>query len=405
MPCHLNWPHLPVLTHRLLVVRAAMGDMQDFTSNRANAAFSGAVEQALRTPADPDAVGPPETPRLEFYLQCSRDALEAGNPTGAAPAVAQPFRAALTTDLSARICTECSKEVCRGTLASPVTDVENLAQRGSCISPLKELFGEALRLARGSYGVGVVPKIVFSTAGVAARPVHSLELALFATTKESGTVGTRTLTREVLLSVYAPAFHYRDYFATLYVLFHELFSHAFCGISLHDDSDGEPFSEGWMDWVAMRTLVDELNSPQVSATIKPYAREMGRLASDVSARRYSSIGTGASIGDLYDTGRIACERLGNLMAGCLGSETEGWKAVQRFSVGFNSSAASDELRGDIVLACNALIQGWNPTEAFLQAPPPLISAVEEYLGGISNPLVFARQLSRIWKAYIQLNNE
>ena len=368
-----------------------MGDMRQFSSNRADATFSEAVKSALNTPADPNVSPQADIPRLDDFLLRVRDSLESGSPEASAAPISTIFRKTLREGLSAPFCSSCSKTPCAGTFASSISDVENIEKVGRCIAPIKELFAAAFDLARQTYAAAAAPRVLLNTEALLKRPEHGLDLAFSAATSDVST--GKPLTREVSLKIHARSFDFRDYFAMLYVFFHEIFCHAFSGIPLAADIDGEAFSEGWMDWVAAQTLVEALKTNLISPPLRPYAREMSITTFDVHQRRYLS--TGGGIGDLYETGRLGAERLCSLFAGCLISERGGWAELKRFSLELNQSTAPDGLRGDLVHACNALIRGWSPSEAYTESDPKILQLVEAHLRRRMKDLDLAKKIASL----------
>ena len=374
---HLGWRPRAILAYRLRVIRAAAQDSVAFPSLQATPEFHGAVTTAYAKVADPAAPGGGSVPRLEEFFERSRRTLDIASPQSALPPAFRPFREALSAELGASTCQTCSTRPCEGTDASEVADLEAVTLGGLCIGPLHTFFAFADDLARRHYEQR--PKLNFHTAELTAHPGRPLEIALDGKTLEKARFNPGAIEREVVLRLFVGEYGIDDYFATPYVLFHEIFCHGYAGTSIAEEIVGDVYSDGWMDWIAANTLTREFVAGSVPADLRPFARDMSAHTDAVSRRRFHPSDGSASLAYHLDLGRRAAQKLTALLAGCLGSDSAGWTASVRFSVAFHGSDASDALRAALVDACNELIQGLGPVDTLAASHPAVVSAVQRYL--------------------------
>lgn len=182
-------------------------------------------------------------------------------------ALPQPARFILpvvtTADARSKVidCVSCAGEHRRPCSREPAREqesFENIHERGHCIRPLKDQFALVLETMRwlvtSHLGASVDRTLHLSTGFSTTKPHHfSVPFAVGGSHNRSA--GT------VKLTFWLDGFDLDTYHAITYVLFHELFCHAWDGTSSaavastrRPLTEGEEFADGWMDSVAVRVL-------------------------------------------------------------------------------------------------------------------------------------------------------
>jgi hypothetical protein len=181
--------------------------------------------------------------------------------------VAKPVRGELKRRIGELKCSNCSPIVpCRGF----IEDDQIVAEKGECLKDFKNQFAFAHEVVVHHYNhyrrelgrdVSTIP-VTFNTEKVGQRP-HDLpsEILVSGRTKyhDSPSYGS-----QVFLILVPTSFDWNAYCASLYLLFHELFVHAFQ--STHGEGlrtgprEDDPFSEGWMDWLAFDLMSERIGA-------------------------------------------------------------------------------------------------------------------------------------------------
>jgi hypothetical protein len=132
-------------------------------------------------------------------------------------------------------------------------------QRGDCLTNLKELFSYAHDLAVACYAKALAGRdrgvVALSTEWLAHD--HEAEQFPIAGKTSFGLLGEQPVAR-VRLQLCVATLHAHAHFADLYVLVHECVAHAFQRFQAPPEertvSAEDPFTEGWMDHVAVLAL-------------------------------------------------------------------------------------------------------------------------------------------------------
>lgn len=205
------------------------------------------------------------------HLDCSLKGLASKLFTASAPQLAgsfaprfSPLVTQLTRQMNALSCSTCSgsPSVCDG----GQNDDALVAGGGHCIGLLRQLFDVALLIAQNAFQRYLpavsLPAVEFSTAHFNQKP-HDIPVALYCGGKTTFANGGNSV---VQLHLTPDVLDWDTCLACLYVLVHECFCHAFYGARNPSQRDvtgnDDPFTEGWMDWLAHELLLQNLNLTQ-----------------------------------------------------------------------------------------------------------------------------------------------
>ena len=178
------------------------------------------------------------------------------------PRLYKILRRAMSAEAKKMACVPCSTrapQVCDG----GKYDDELVSLGGACVAPLKEMFELARDIAvhyYKTYGTLMSgnPEVVFVTRYENDKP-HDFPVDFYVgglTDYADSPLLTRA---RVALLIQSEHFDTATYLSSLYALFHECFVHAFQGITpkIPKRTAAKPeerFTEGWMDWVAIKVL-------------------------------------------------------------------------------------------------------------------------------------------------------
>jgi hypothetical protein len=193
-------------------------------------------------------------------------------------AVVQRLKNAASS-ISCKACSiDRSLPLCQGKIADDIT----VHADGFCLADLRRQFAVVLTVVRDYYrfycqeNSGDFMEVTFHLDTVPSRSKF----------KSNGSTTRRndgsTL---VTLSLDIQAFSWRTYLETAYVLFHECVAHCFCVFTDVDPAD--EFTEGWMDFVAHRVMLDYLTrSPgPTKAELLDFRLERAQAGSDLYLAR------------------------------------------------------------------------------------------------------------------------
>lgn len=298
-------PHLGLVPRSRIAIRLFCGEAIELSSWDAGPpAELHAVQQLRDTLRNHTAVHAAAARRLDHALDHAVHALHATLGT-------LELAPGLRTDLHARLaharkrvdCERCAEPAppCR----DRADDDENVARRGECLRPFRDLFDFAAGVARRAYATrslagdraqGVVLR--FGTRP-AERP-HDAPIAIHVggTTCYADREGTPV--SDVSLCFAVARFDWPSYLASCYVLFHECFVHAFAEIAAPGPArtasldETDLFSEGWMDWIALRAMTRVLEAANDAV---PYPDKFVRAGEALHLARsdpYQSFSDGAA---------------------------------------------------------------------------------------------------------------
>jgi hypothetical protein len=209
----------------------------------------------------------PASEHLDSNLKgLASDLLTASAPhlTGTFAPFLSPLVTQLTGHMTGLSCSTCSGSptVCDG---GPNDDAL-VAGGGHCIGLLRQLFDVALWIAQNAFQRYLpavsLPAVEFSTAHWNQKP-HDIPVELYC----GGTTTFANGGNSVVKLHLTPAkLDWDTCLACLYVLVHECFCHAFYGARNPNRREGtgndDPFTEGWMDWLAHELLLQNRDFAQ-----------------------------------------------------------------------------------------------------------------------------------------------
>ncbi len=179
-------------------------------------------------------------------------------------------------------CARCSRSrICDGGL----DDDQIVTNYGGCIQTFTNLFRFVVQEAEAWYRLHVPNPIPFLTPEVRFETAFHSEPHRKPIAKHIGgstfcEPGPKGDGLGVLVRLYlnVAEIDWESLTATPYILFHEIFSHAYQGIQVdakprRDTDRDDSFAEGWMDWVAARAFDVTLREGPESASSVPYTSE------------------------------------------------------------------------------------------------------------------------------------
>lgn len=269
MNYHLQWPHLATLALKLRAItvqldqgyllQELLADQDTLSLFKAFAGFGDAV-----ITSNPKNTSPNKPLLEESFLSIAGLLDEFPTSFSNHSQIAPKLMNSLQLSLQQQTCSACvSQSPCQWIATSRITDNENLNSSGLCISPLKEMFDYATEVSRTVYNSACPAKISWSTSHMNQRN-KELNTAIAAITREVNVRQQGIFDRNVSMSFYLDDFDIGDYLACLYAIFHEVFVHGWCGISIDSQTstDSEDFHDGWMDCIAVDILQDYLENPK-----------------------------------------------------------------------------------------------------------------------------------------------
>jgi hypothetical protein len=289
---------------------------------------------------------------------------------------------ALVSRASAVTCGNCCKgrDVCKGgDFASH--DAKTVDSYGLCIAPLKAAFDDAKRITSKAYHHAQGRDLNAAKLSTKLIQQHSGALAnLFGCGAAFNVMGGEP---QVTLSVDTRNYSVATFFYTLYLFVHELFSHGKCGIPTGTEQSrtSVSFSEGWMDWVAVRSMEHVGDECGLGSDARfKWSSALTRAYSYHDAR--IDPGRNCDSGGVYRYGAVAAEKLLFLVRAVApdkGRDAAFWYVAQ-FSMDINASEQPDEARSQLVdRVSHYLGTALSPMDAWDLAPTSWITAIRRYV--------------------------
>lgn len=270
---------------------------------------------------------------------------------------ASKFLNALNNDLKTPICKSCTQSPCEWSTTSRNNDEENLKTSGKCIAPLTEMFVFATHIANEIYtqlgnNASCPSDTRLSTAHIHTRN-DELNLAISASISENRLRSNSKFQRDVKIKFFLDEFKLGDYLAMLYVVFHEVFVHGWCGIDIGGgtSTQSEGFHDGWMDYIAVHMLNQSLinlknDDFQSIAVYKDLF--VNRLAEVNKSRMDFYRPNRCPNVFVWAKGASAAETLRQIFAKAIEDNNTAEQLFFSFSIELNCSNASDTLRYSLV---------------------------------------------------------
>ena len=416
----VSWPHLFPISLRLNLALAVLAQGRSLEAlaedKQASLVLKTALDYTLsesevasgeefRTPQPSEAA---DAAPLDVYFAAVGEQLRKRDKVQASVS-AKTMLAALVERCSPNICEKCCTgpsmphKSCEWTEQSEATDAVAMETRADCLRPVNEIFALCRDVACREYTsvLGRPPSqtVSFSTGHTPDRD-SMLGLGLHALTDEP-TRGLLT-DREVHLSFAVSEFDVQDYLGTLYVLFHECFVHAYCGVSVKTGAtESKAFHEGWMDSVGTMVLNAALEVSLVASPQHPvaaYASEFLTSTKSLREARYNPRGRNSPHDSIqWRVGARALETFRRLLTLTLQESQPGMAPtalattittrVIRFSVALNASDVSHERRGEFTsrLVTHYDRNSSDDRAAALAMRPQITTYLEAYLASDDLP--------------------
>lgn len=370
---HLGWPQAPRFAARLLYLQAIaeryeeLSVCEDAWVTSDIAALSATVFGiASNSSAHLDT---PDAAPFQVLLDEVRKVAEV---LGLSSPLARKIRDAFVAQLGQWQCGACSPgHVCAGRNAW--ADDRALAERGRCLLSLQRLFATAEEIAREQYPRPIPLKLV---AGSALDERLGSQAPFYAISGTTASIAPDT--RRLCVVVNPNSFDLAAFRSILFVFLHEAFVHGLAGIPPGDPQAvaADPFSEGWMDWLASKVLRDWADD----ARAKSEWSFALRAAFADSGEEYHA--ARMQLTKRYGTGAIAARRLARGMRLLELDPEKAWERFRKFSVELNSSPMSGSERGKLVRSVNAcLLEVSTPSEEQRRAAAAAYRAIEAFLTG------------------------
>jgi hypothetical protein len=366
MPLHLGWPHLAKLALRLRVIGSQLNHSDSLLLMSGDESISSLIEKLVNIEKlvitdDSNANAASQIPLLDDKFNSIADFF-AQFTASAASSNANKFRTALQIDLQNPACNGCVQSPCQWNEASRVVDDQNLRNVGNCIAPLKEMFDFATDISSEIYAQlahnnSCPSEMIFSTTHMHKRN-SELDLAISASTHEISIDQNGKFQRKVKISFYLNEFWLGDYLACLYAVFHEVFVHGWCGIDIGSETStqSEDFHDGWMDMIAVHILDQVLTGLQPSSSlpiISAHSELFNNRTKEINSFRMD-IYRRSRLQNIWNwtSGATAANTFRQIFAKAIGSNKEANQLFLSFSLGLNSSCASDALRHKLITNIN-----------------------------------------------------
>ncbi len=352
MISHLAWPYFPALMARLKWIETELAQGSSLASlylDPAARAILQGVERSIDATTVASCVG---VPVLDEFLAKVHAAFSANHAIAGLSEKNHILLRSVGSHFLSQPCVHCCASIkCTGAEAARISNSQNIQNAGTCFALLSELFdfvvGFCTRLyARYAANDGNC-RLELNTAHLNARN-SVLDLAVSGRTRETGAY----MVRAIELHFHVPQVALADYYACWYILFHECFVHGCCGLSLDssDASFSDMFHEGWMDWVGLQLMQQQLDEAlrQHGGRMKGLAKEFVDAGRRAQFRRNDFARPSHGAAAEYASGAAAAEDFLKFCAVTLDDAAGAWDVLFRFSLTLNRSQVSDEDRALMV---------------------------------------------------------
>lgn len=351
LPDHISWPVFPILAARLkqIEVKLAQGPaLPVLYSQEESRQILAGLESSI---AATNVASCTSAPILDHFLEKIQDGFLSNYVLPGASPQSLALIGSVSRLYGSKPCVDCGA-VAKCTSSAVITNAQAVHKFGECISVLRRLFEFVVRFCDESYGAYAQhaprPQLALYT-GALGEADDILDLAITGETREMQGGG-----RSINIHFTVPDVDLDEYFACLYIMFHECFIHGWCGLRLDSAtaSYSDEFHEGWLDWVGYELLNERLaagaggpSDPWVThacefqtAGVKARDRRLNfsRKHHHLNAASYASAEMAARL--LFRFFHVAIEDRQRARA-----------AFFRFSLSLNASAIGDERRADLVV--------------------------------------------------------
>lgn len=378
---HINWPEFPLLTARLkeIEVKLAQGVA---LSHLYSEQESSSILAGIRKSVNSITVETCQTaPVLDEFLDrigghfVSNYSLAGLSPEGKGliQAVNQVFLS--------KPCGHCGAAP-KCDLSSDLTNARAVHEFGQCFRLLREMFDFVVELCHQFYGrcanTSAPAKLALHTEPLGQRnPI--LDLAISGQTRQDS-----EHERSIIISILVSEFGLSDYFACLYIMFHECFVHGWCGTLLDsaEASWSDSFHEGWMDCVGFKLLEERLGADPMARKENFWQHAADFLKGGAKARdRRLNFETPVHRNAArYATADAAAESLLTFFRVVLEDSELARAAFFRFSMELNSSSIDDRQRRLLVVNVQTHLSGKAATRTFINNGA-LSSEIEQFARG------------------------
>lgn len=363
---HINWPDFPVLVARLKEIEAELAQGVVLPLLYSVPESSQILEGIGRSVKGINVATCQTAPVLDQFLE-KIDAHFVANfgAAGLSPdsnflltSVSQAFRS--------KPCVNCGA-VRKCDPSSELANAKAVNEFGQCFQLLRGLFDFVVECCCELYGqyAGVAPSFTLS---LSTEPLGKrnpvLDLAIAGQTRE-----VSDHERSIKISMMVAEFGLADYFACLYIMFHECFVHGWCGIALDsgEASHSDSFHEGWMDWVGFELLKGWLSASPTAKSVNllQHASEFLNAGAVAKGRRVNYITPFHRNAARDKSAATAAECLLNYFKAVLEDPKKAEAAFFRFSLGLNASTIDDRQRERLVINVLLHLSGRTATKTFI----------------------------------------
>ncbi|MFM9434186.1 hypothetical protein ACFDR9_001235 [Janthinobacterium sp. CG_23.3] len=370
MSSHLAWPHFAALMARFKWIETELAQGNALASlyldPTARAILKG-VERSIDASTVASCVG---VPALDEFLAKIHTVFSANHAIAGLSATNQGLVQSVGKNFLSQPCAHCHASIkCSAADAARMANSRNIEHAGTCFVLLRELFdfvvGFCRQLCARYASNNCTWLLELNTAHLNVRN-SALDLAVTGRTRE--TPG-RTV-RAIELHFYVPDVVLADYYACLYILFHECFVHGCCGLSLDSSEAGysDMFHEGWMDWVGLQLLEQQLGEAlqRHGGRLRGLAKEFVNAGRRAQWRRNDFARPSHNAAAEYASGAAAALDFWHFCGVTLEDAASAWDVLFRFSVGLNLSQRSDEDRALMVDKVREHLSGSAAASTFIE---------------------------------------
>jgi hypothetical protein len=346
---HIHWPVFPILAARLkqIEVMLAQGHALPLLHREDDSRqILAGLESSLAATNVASCAG---APILDNYLE----KIDAGFVSNYVLPNPSPRSQALIASVNqlfrSKPCNSCGAVIkCQG--ASELANTQAVHQFGQCIGLLRQLFDFVVEFCRelyAGYAQATASHALALHTHQLGKPNPVLDLAIAADTREK-----QRAQRSINIHINVVDLDLNDYFACLYIMFHECFVHGWCGVALDSAtaSYSDSFHEGWMDWIGYELLKERLESrsPRLPEHLMTHSEQFVSAADKARGRRLSYSPSHHRNAANYASAETAACLLDRLFLRVIGEPRLARAAFCRFSLSVNASAMSDKRRAHLV---------------------------------------------------------
>jgi hypothetical protein len=356
---HIHWPVFPILAARLkqIEVKLAQGHALPalYSKDESRQVLAG-LDSSIKVTNVASCTG---APILDNYLEKIHAAFVSNHVLPNTSPQSQALIDSVNQLFCSKPCNRCGAAT-KCIASSKMANAQAVHQFGECIGVLRQLFAFVVEFCRelyARYAPGIAPPALALNTHQLGKRNPILDLAVSADTREQ-----QPGQRSINIHLKVNEVDLDEYFACLYIMFHECFVHGWCGPALDSAtaSYSDAFHEGWMDWVGYDLLDERLRtgSHQLPGHLMTHWREFGTAGVKARGRRLSywlpeSHRSAAS----YASGDMAARLLFRFFHLVLDAPPHARAQFLRFSLSLNASGVGDEQRALLVLSVLERLDG------------------------------------------------